>query len=138
MLGQRGGRAGRPPPHTRLGDRHGENILLDEATGDSVHVDFNCILDKVWRAPRCVVWGLGRGRLLYDEADWPARSRLGGVAALAGGRFQGKEFSCPEVVPFRLTNNMVDALGASGYVGAYHLRCHVSCRGPPPPRENEA
>ncbi|TPX33900.1 hypothetical protein SmJEL517_g03296 [Synchytrium microbalum] len=29
-----------------LGDRHGENILLDEQTGEVVHVDFNCLFDK--------------------------------------------------------------------------------------------
>ncbi|KAG7097441.1 hypothetical protein E1B28_004786 [Marasmius oreades] len=28
-----------------LGDRHCENILLDENTGDVVHVDFNCLFD---------------------------------------------------------------------------------------------
>ena len=31
----------------RLGDRHGENILLDTNTGDVVHVDFNCLFEKV-------------------------------------------------------------------------------------------
>lgn len=31
----------------RLGDRHGENILLDEHSGDAVHVDFNCLFEKV-------------------------------------------------------------------------------------------
>lgn len=30
-----------------LGDRHGENILFDSITGDTVHVDFNCLFDKV-------------------------------------------------------------------------------------------
>ena len=30
-----------------LGDRHGENILLDSTTGDCVHVDFNCLFNKV-------------------------------------------------------------------------------------------
>ena len=30
-----------------LGDRHCENILLDTVTGDVVHVDFNCLFDKV-------------------------------------------------------------------------------------------
>ena len=30
-----------------LGDRHGENILLDQNNGDVVHVDFNCLFDKV-------------------------------------------------------------------------------------------
>ena len=29
-----------------LGDRHGENIMLDELTGSVVHVDFNCLFDK--------------------------------------------------------------------------------------------
>ncbi|KAI0053695.1 hypothetical protein FA95DRAFT_478808 [Auriscalpium vulgare] len=29
-----------------LGDRHCENILLDENTGAVVHVDFNCLFDK--------------------------------------------------------------------------------------------
>ncbi|KAI9005259.1 hypothetical protein BC832DRAFT_531539 [Gaertneriomyces semiglobifer] len=29
-----------------LGDRHGENILFDDQTGDCVHVDLNCLFDK--------------------------------------------------------------------------------------------
>jgi len=29
-----------------LGDRHGENILIDETTGGTVHVDFNCLFEK--------------------------------------------------------------------------------------------
>lgn len=29
-----------------LGDRHGENILYDSKTGDTVHVDFNCLFTK--------------------------------------------------------------------------------------------
>ena len=31
----------------RLGDRHCENILLDTNTGSVVHVDFNCLFEKV-------------------------------------------------------------------------------------------
>lgn len=31
----------------RLGDRHLENILLDVNSGDVVHVDFNCLFEKV-------------------------------------------------------------------------------------------
>ena len=30
-----------------LGDRHGENILFDDTNGDCVHVDFNCLFEKV-------------------------------------------------------------------------------------------
>lgn len=31
-----------------LGDRHGENILFDCESGDTVHVDFNCLFNKVF------------------------------------------------------------------------------------------
>jgi hypothetical protein len=31
----------------RLGDRHGENILFEEGSGGILHVDFNCLFDKV-------------------------------------------------------------------------------------------
>lgn len=30
-----------------LGDRHGENIMVDTRTGDCVHIDFACLFDKV-------------------------------------------------------------------------------------------
>lgn len=30
-----------------LGDRHGENILFDASCGDTVHVDLNCLFNKV-------------------------------------------------------------------------------------------
>lgn len=33
-----------------LGDRHGENILFDSTNGDCVHVDFNCLFNRVWFA----------------------------------------------------------------------------------------
>ena len=33
-----------------LGDRHLENILLDTITGDVVHVDFDCLFERV-RSP---------------------------------------------------------------------------------------
>lgn len=39
----------------RLGDRHGENLSFEEGTGGILHVDFNCLFDKV-REP---------GRLIY-------------------------------------------------------------------------
>ena len=60
-----------------LGDRHGENILLEESTGGVFHVDFNCLFDK------------------------------------------GLTFEKPELVPFRLTHNMVDAMGAYGFEGPF-------------------
>jgi serine/threonine-protein kinase ATR len=58
-----------------LGDRHGENILFDEKSGDCIHVDLNCLFEK------------------------------------------GQSFEVPERVPFRLTHNIIDAMGISGYEG---------------------
>lgn len=70
----------------RLGDRHGENILIDETNGDTAHVDFNCLFDK------------------------------------------GLTFDKPELVPFRLTHNMVDGFGVSGYEGPFRQSCEVVTR----------
>ncbi|KAL0053239.1 hypothetical protein WJX82_003001 [Trebouxia sp. C0006] len=67
-----------------LGDRHGENILLDATTGDAVHVDFAFLFDR------------------------------------------GLTLAIPEMVPFRLTQNLVDAFGVSGYKGAFHRACEVT------------
>ncbi|KAK3131306.1 hypothetical protein QOZ80_6BG0504770 [Eleusine coracana subsp. coracana] len=67
-----------------LGDRHGENILFDSATGDCVHVDFSCLFDR---------------GLLLDK---------------------------PEVVPFRLTQNMIDGLGITGYEGVFLKVCEIT------------
>jgi len=60
-----------------LGDRHCENILFDCGTGETVHVDLNCIFDK------------------------------------------GQEMQIPEVVPFRLTQNITDAFGPTKTEGLY-------------------
>jgi len=69
-----------------LGDRHGENILFDSVTGDTVHVDFNCLFNK------------------------------------------GEYFQTPERVPFRLTQNMVHAMGVTGVEGTYRKTCEATMR----------
>jgi serine/threonine-protein kinase ATR len=66
-----------------LGDRHGENILLNSKTGMVVHVDFNAIFNK------------------------------------------GEGFQVPERVPFRLTRNMVDAMGLTGVEGGFRRVCEI-------------
>ena len=69
-----------------LGDRHGENILLQQGNGGVFHVDFNCLFDK------------------------------------------GLTFEKPELVPFRLTHNMVDAMGACGYEGPFRKSAELTVR----------
>jgi serine/threonine-protein kinase ATR len=67
-----------------LGDRHGENILLEESTGGVFHVDFNCLFDK------------------------------------------GLTFEKPELVPFRLTHNMQDAMGPYGHEGPFRTSSELT------------
>lgn len=67
-----------------LGDRHGENVLLQEGNGGTFHVDFNCLFDK------------------------------------------GLTFEKPELVPFRLTHNMVDAMGPSGIEGPFRTAAELT------------
>lgn len=67
-----------------LGDRHGENILLDTESGRMVHVDFDCLFNK--------------GMLLEK----------------------------PELVPFRLTQNCVAAMGVTGVEGVFRQCCEVA------------
>ncbi|KAF4553624.1 Phosphatidylinositol -3 and 4-kinase-like protein [Elsinoe fawcettii] len=70
-----------------LGDRHGENILLEESNGGVFHVDFNCLFDK------------------------------------------GLTFEKPELVPFRLTHNMTDAMGpVLGVEGPFRKSAELTLR----------
>lgn len=67
-----------------LGDRHGHNILLDQQTGEVVHIDL-------------------------------------GVAFEAG-----RVLPIPEVVPFRLTRDLVDGMGISGVEGPFRRCCNFT------------
>ncbi|KAK4192472.1 protein kinase rad3 [Podospora australis] len=69
-----------------LGDRHGENVLLETSNGGIFHVDFNCLFDK------------------------------------------GLTFTKPECVPFRLTHNMVVAMGIYRYEGPFRHCSELTLR----------
>ncbi|EGO27933.1 hypothetical protein SERLADRAFT_414152 [Serpula lacrymans var. lacrymans S7.9] len=84
-----------------LGDRHCENILLDTNTGDAVHVDFNCLFEKVGNEMK--FWFI-----------------------LNSTFCQGKTLETPERVPFRLTQNMIDGLGVTGVEGVFRKACEVT------------
>jgi serine-protein kinase ATM len=82
-----------------LGDRHVSNILIDKTTGELVHIDLGIAFDQVRSAFRFV-----RGRGTYPFFE------------------QGKLLPIPELVPFRLTADIVDGLGTAGTEGVFR-RC---------------
>lgn len=69
-----------------LGDRHGENILIDVCTGETFHVDCNMLFNR------------------------------------------GERLNVPETVPFRMTHNMVDAMGVLGVEGSFKKSCEIILR----------
>ena len=136
-----------------LGDRHGENILFDAASGDVVHVDFSCLFDKA--CPRLTLQSLlskaaqcmptsgvalqgSRGLLLPclpfelmlahlvhgSLCPWHKENEV--KSERTGCWLQGLTLETPEVVPFRLTQNLVDGFGASGVEGVYRKTCEVT------------
>lgn len=80
-----------------IGDRHPQNVLLDCATADVVHIDFGVAFEQV---------GVRPGNAL-------ALDRHSCVC------LQGRLLPTPELIPFRLTRDLVAALGVGGLAGPF-------------------
>lgn len=148
-----------------LGDRHGENILIDASSGDIVHVDFSCLFDRVRDLLASLSVYVHYVQMVdptvcsnHDHASlqWPAhitactrvccrhadllacrlRMRLSRENNSAHIRdpastcfhvcVQGLTLELPEVVPFRLTQNLVDGFGVAGYEGVFRRAAEIT------------
>ena len=118
-----------------LGDRHGENLLLDKGTGECVHVDFgayllvpsllhcsksNSVCDSFLNqqpSPHlllsCVYVFL---HTTFHQPQLPADCLFD----------KGMGLTRPEVVPFRLSPNMLDGMGLAGYEGVFRRVSEVA------------
>lgn len=92
-----------------LGDRHVSNILMDEARGELVHIDLGIAFDQV------------RAHVLYCCS-------VHGTLTSARAYTQGKRLPIPELVPFRLTQNLVDGFGMTGVEGVFRRCCEETLR----------
>lgn len=84
-----------------IGDRHGSNILIHRRTGEVVHIDFGIVFEQ-GKVSRVLIHG---HQCFLDF--W----------SLIGNTLQ--VLNCPEKVPFRLTQNIVDGLGPTEHEGIF-------------------
>ena len=85
-----------------LGDRHINNILIDRQTAELVHID------------------LGRSVISFQFARNDSCHSFSSPPGVAFE--QGKTLPHAELVPFRLTRDMIDGMGLEGVEGVF-LRC---------------
>ena len=83
-----------------LGDRHIQNILIDKQTAELIHIDF------------------GNSSLLAYVCFVLILNLHLGVAFE-----QGKTLPTPELIPFRLTRDLVDGMGITGVEGVFRRCC---------------
>lgn len=84
-----------------LGDRHLDNILFDNRTGEIVHIDYNICFEKGLK--------VFKQNNNYDIMETKMLFQL----------------RIPEKVPFRMTQNMEAALGLTGLDGTFKLSAEV-------------
>lgn len=84
-----------------IGDRHVSNILIDQTTAELVHIDF--------------------GKLASNSNASHMRIESISISGIAFE--QGKCLPTSELIPFRLTRDLVSALGCTGVDGVYRKSC---------------
>lgn len=87
-----------------LGDRHVQNILIDEQTAELVHIDLGKWKDK---------------RIYFSFCSFFFFFNIYLIFILGVAFEQGKILPTPETVPFRLTRDIVDGMGITGVEGVF-------------------
>lgn len=92
-----------------IGDRHAQNVLVDVRTAEVVHIDFGVAFEQGESMERERGRWSGHVCSTFDTNPTPSPRPP----------MKGKLLNIPEVVPFRLTNDVVDGMGVSGVRGGF-------------------
>jgi serine/threonine-protein kinase ATR len=114
-----------------LGDRHGENLLFDTTNGDLVHVDLNCLFwkGKTFSQPERVPFRLTHVTVFFVSLFSLGFSALSFCFFSSPCRFHLFSFRLlSDLFSFLFLQNMVDAMGATGYEGTYRRACEITLR----------
>lgn len=129
-----------------LGDRHLQNVLLDTRTADAVHIDLGIAFEQAgaarFGAQRAGLWptpeqghAASLRQLMRTGAaatrqvqPWDQAGAACAMAPCAPAHPQGRFLNTPELVPFRLTRDVVDGMGVAGVEGVMRRCCEETLR----------
>ena len=108
-----------------IGDRHCNNILVHQKTGEVVHIDFGIVFEQ-GKVSRVIH---DRKVLAFFSVDCisflPQQSFILSLKSCTLF-LHGQCLNTPETVPFRLTRDVVDGMGPSGTEGCFSLSAEAT------------
>jgi len=102
------------PVRLHAGDRHLGNILIDQKTGEMIHIDFGVVFEQ--GKVSLLLCTVQVRHYSFSRMLHPVLETFCLHNAL---RLPSKTLTTPEMVPFRLTMNIVDGMGPLGTEGTF-------------------
>ena len=95
-----------------LGDRHSHNILIDQRSADVVHIDLGIAFEQARGAALPAVAVAAGKTFMRAYSTLVVDVHIKSAVMFVQGRF----LNTPELIPFRLTRDIVDGFGIAGAV----------------------